>query len=77
MEPCVLRQNSQQCCEYLVRQKGSLEGRWACSSVQITDDGVEHKTFSVKADYIRKIDYAAPTEASESNAVKPAKKKAK
>jgi hypothetical protein len=38
---------------------------------------VEHKTFSVKADYIRKIDYAAPNEASEIKAAKPAKKKAK
>jgi single stranded DNA-binding protein len=37
-------------------------------------DGVEHKTFSVKADYIRKIDYTAPIEASESKAAKPAKK---
>jgi hypothetical protein len=26
---------------------------------------VEHKTFSIKADYIRKIDYSAPSEASE------------
>jgi len=42
-----------------------------------TADGVEHKTFSIKADYIRKIDYSAPTEASESKAAKPAKKKAK
>jgi hypothetical protein len=38
---------------------------------------VEHKTFSVKADYIRKIDYSAPTEASESKAAKPTKKKVK
>ena len=42
-----------------------------------TADGVEHKTFSIKADYIRKIDYSATTEASESKAAKPAKKKAK
>ena len=28
-----------------------------------TADGVEHKTFSIKADYIRKIDYSAPNEA--------------
>jgi single-stranded DNA-binding protein len=35
-----------------------------------TADGVEHKTFSVKADYIRKIDYAAPSEASESKSAK-------
>ena len=39
-----------------------------------TADGVEHKTFSIKVDYIRKIDYSAPTEASESKAAKPAKK---
>ena len=38
-----------------------------------TADGVEHKTFSIKADYILKIDYSAPSEASESNAAKPAK----
>ena len=37
-------------------------------------DGVEHKTFSIKADYIRKIDYSVPTEASENKAAKPAKK---
>jgi single-stranded DNA-binding protein len=37
-------------------------------------DGVEHKTFSVKADYIRKIDYSTPNEASDSKAAKPAKK---
>ncbi len=42
-----------------------------------TADGVEHKTFSIKADYIRKIDYSAPNEASETKAAKPAKKKAK
>jgi hypothetical protein len=35
---------------------------------------VEHKTFSVKADYIRKIDYSAPNEASDTKAAKPAKK---
>ena len=40
-----------------------------------TADGVEHKTFSTKADYIRKIDYSAPSEASESKAAKPAKTK--
>jgi len=39
-----------------------------------TADSVEHKTFSIKADYIRKIDYSAPNEASESKAAKPAKK---
>jgi hypothetical protein len=39
-----------------------------------TADGVEHKTFSIKADYIRKIDYSAPNEAIESKAAKPAKK---
>ena len=39
-----------------------------------TADGVEHKTFSIKADYIRKIDYAAPSEVSESKAAKPVKK---
>jgi hypothetical protein len=33
-----------------------------------TADGVEHKTFSIKADYILKIDYSAPSEASESKA---------
>ena len=42
-----------------------------------TADSVEHKTFSIKADYIRKIDYSATNEASESKAAKPAKKKAK
>jgi hypothetical protein len=35
---------------------------------------MEHKTFSIKADYIRKIDYSAPNESSESKAVKPVKK---
>ena len=39
-----------------------------------TADGVERETFSFKADYIRKIDYSAPSEASESKAVKTAKK---
>jgi single-stranded DNA-binding protein len=39
-----------------------------------TADGVEHKTFSIKADYIRKIDYTAPNEASPSKAAKPAKR---
>jgi hypothetical protein len=34
---------------------------------------VEHKTFSIKADYIRKIDYSAPSEATDSKAAKPAK----
>ena len=42
-----------------------------------TADGVEHKTFSIKADYIRKIDYSVLSEASASKAAKPAKKKAK
>jgi hypothetical protein len=36
-----------------------------------TADSVEHKTFSVKADYIRKIDYSAPSEATASEAAKP------
>ena len=39
-----------------------------------TADGVEHKTFSIKADYIRKIDYSAPNETSASKAAKSAKK---
>ena len=39
-----------------------------------TADGVERETLSFKADYIRKIDYSAPSEASESKAVKTAKK---
>jgi single-stranded DNA-binding protein len=39
-----------------------------------TADGVEHKTFSIKADYIRKINYSAQNEVSESKAAKPAKK---
>ena len=39
-----------------------------------TAAGVEHKTFSIKADYIRKIDYSAPSEVSDSKAAKPAKK---
>jgi single-stranded DNA-binding protein len=39
-----------------------------------TADGVEHRTFSIKADYIRKIDYSTPNEASESKVAKPAKK---
>ena len=39
-----------------------------------TADSVEHKTLSVKADYIRKIDYSAQSEASESKAAKTAKK---
>jgi hypothetical protein len=38
---------------------------------------VEHKTFSVKADYIRKIDYSAPNEASESKAAKKSASEAK
>jgi hypothetical protein len=38
-----------------------------------THDGVEHKTFSIKADYIRKIDNSAPNEASAGKAAKPAK----
>jgi single-stranded DNA-binding protein len=32
-----------------------------------TADGVEHKTFSIKADYIRKIDYSAPSEGKAAN----------
>jgi hypothetical protein len=39
-----------------------------------TADGAEHKTFSIKADYIRKIDYSAPSEARESKAAKLANK---
>jgi hypothetical protein len=39
-----------------------------------TADSVEHKAFSIKADYIRKIDYSAPNEAGEGKAPKPAKK---
>ena len=39
-----------------------------------TADGVEHKTFSIKADYIRKIDYSTPNEAGEGKAAKPARK---
>ena len=39
-----------------------------------TANGVEHEAFSIKADYIRKIDYSAPNEASESKAAKPAKR---
>ena len=34
---------------------------------------MKHKTFSIKADYIRKINYSAPNEASENKAAKPAK----
>ena len=39
-----------------------------------TADGLEHKTFSIKADYFRKIDYSAPSEASENKSAKPVKK---
>ena len=39
-----------------------------------TADSVEHKTFSIKADYIRKIDYSAPSETTVSKAAKAAKK---
>jgi len=39
-----------------------------------TADGVEHNTFSIKADYIRKIDYSTPNEAGEGKAAKPARK---
>jgi single-stranded DNA-binding protein len=39
-----------------------------------TADGVEHKTFSIKPDCIRKIDYSAPNEANNNKAAKPAKK---
>ena len=39
-----------------------------------TADGVEHKTFPIKADYIRKIGYSAPSEASAGKAAKPSKK---
>jgi hypothetical protein len=35
---------------------------------------VEHKTFSIKADYIRKIDYSALSEDSDNKAAKPVKK---
>ena len=37
-----------------------------------TSDGVEHKTFSIKADHIREIDYSAPNEASVNKVAKPA-----
>ena len=39
-----------------------------------TADGVEHKTFSIKADYIRKIDHSTPKEATAGKAAKAAKK---
>jgi hypothetical protein len=39
-----------------------------------TAGGVENNTFSIKADYIRKIDYSAPSEPSESKAAMPAKR---
>ena len=39
-----------------------------------TADSVEQKNFSIKADYIRKIDYSAPNETSASKAAKSAKK---
>jgi single-strand DNA-binding protein len=42
-----------------------------------TADGVEHKTFSIKANYIRKINYAKPEEDGAGAAAKSAKKKAK
>ena len=40
-----------------------------------TTDSVEHKTFSIKADYIRKINYAKPEEDGAGAAAKSAKKR--
>jgi len=40
-----------------------------------TADGVEHKTFSIKANYIRKINYAKPEEDGAGVAAKSAKKR--
>jgi single-strand DNA-binding protein len=40
-----------------------------------TADGVEHKTFSIKANYIRKINYAKPEEDGAGAAAKSAKKR--
>jgi len=40
-----------------------------------TADGVEHKTFSIKADYIRKINYTKPEEDGAGAAAKSAKKR--
>jgi single-strand DNA-binding protein len=38
-----------------------------------TQDGVDHKTFSIKADYIRRIDYWKVEDEQPSTADKPAK----
>ena len=40
-----------------------------------TADGVEHKTFSIKADYIRKIDYSQPEEEKPATIAKSKKSK--
>jgi single-stranded DNA-binding protein len=40
-----------------------------------TVDEVEHKTFSIKADYIRKINYTKPEADGASTAAKPARKR--
>jgi hypothetical protein len=40
----------------------------------MTCDGMEHKTFSIKANYIRKIDYSALSETRDTMAAEPAKK---
>jgi single-strand DNA-binding protein len=40
-----------------------------------TADGVEHKTFSIKANYIRKINYSKPEEDGAGAAAKSAKKR--
>jgi len=40
-----------------------------------TADGVEHKTFSIKANYIRKINYSKPEEDGAGTAAKSAKKR--
>ena len=40
-----------------------------------TADGVEHKTFSIKANYIRKINYSKPEEDGAGSAAKSARKR--
>jgi single-strand DNA-binding protein len=40
-----------------------------------TADGVEHKTFSIKADYIRKINYTKPEDDGDGTAAKSARKR--
>jgi len=40
-----------------------------------TADGVEHKTFSIKANYIRKINYAKPEEDGAGTAAKSTRKR--